>query len=111
MSDDVGMNMLGKVETNRATARARTLRVVIGHRRNSREVREAQRYPRGVPLDVWRAGKRGGFSRRRKDACQQDAFRVSGSEPWMNTTVGFVKSLDNVMAKDQQFFVLGEWHG
>jgi hypothetical protein len=29
----------------------------------------------------------------------------------MNTTIGFVKSLDNVMAKGQQFIVRSQWHG
>ena len=43
MSDDVGMNVLGKVEANRATARARILRIVIG---NSREF---PRSPRSAP--------------------------------------------------------------
>ena len=62
MSDDVGMNMLGKVEANRATARARTLRVVIGNGRNSREVREAHRHRSGIPLDMRRTRERDGFA-------------------------------------------------
>ena len=40
MRDDVGMNMLGEMEANRKTARARTLRVVVGNGRNAREVPE-----------------------------------------------------------------------
>jgi hypothetical protein len=38
MSHDISMTMLGKVEADRATARARTLGIVIGNGRNSREV-------------------------------------------------------------------------
>jgi acetylglutamate kinase len=45
MTDDVGMNMLAKVEANRKAARAGTLRVVVGDGRNSREVREANSHP------------------------------------------------------------------
>ena len=40
MGHDVGMNVLGKLEADAATARARILRVVVGNVRNSREVRE-----------------------------------------------------------------------
>src|SRR5258705_9578424 len=46
MTDDVGVNMLSEVEANREAARAGTLRIVIGHGRNSRKIREADRHRR-----------------------------------------------------------------
>jgi hypothetical protein len=47
-------------------------------------------------------------SGRRKHACQQNAFRVSGSEPRMNTAINFVKSVDDVVAEGQQLVVRGQ---
>jgi hypothetical protein len=41
MTDDVGVNMLAKVEANRKPSRAGTLRVVVGNGRNSCKIREA----------------------------------------------------------------------
>jgi hypothetical protein len=61
MSDNIRMNMLGKVEADGTTARAGTLRIVIGNGRNACEVREAHRHGRGTPPDMWRARERGGF--------------------------------------------------
>src|ERR1700733_6731061 len=61
MSDDIRMNMVGKMEANGATARAGTLRVVIGNGRNSREVRKPHRHRGGIPLDMGRAREGGGF--------------------------------------------------
>ena len=61
MGDDIGMDMLGKVEANGATAGARPLRVVIGDGRDSSEIREAHRHRGGISLNVWRAGKLGGL--------------------------------------------------
>ncbi|MGH7114154.1 MAG: hypothetical protein ACREE9_06625 [Stellaceae bacterium] len=46
-----------------------------------------------------------------KHAGQQDAFRMSGSESWMNAPINFVESFDNIMAEDQQFFVGRQGHG
>ena len=40
MSDDVGVNMLAKVEANRKAARAGTLRVIIGNTRYPREIQK-----------------------------------------------------------------------
>ena len=36
---------------------------------------------------------------------------MSRSETWMNTTINFVESFDDVMAKGQQFFVCAQGHG
>src|SRR5215471_19067342 len=41
MTDDVGVDMLGKVKANREAARAGTLRIVVGNRRDTGKVREA----------------------------------------------------------------------
>jgi len=62
-------------------------------------------------LDMWRARKPGGFRRGGKHAGQQNAFRVSRPEPGMNTSIDLVKSIDDVTAKGQQFFVRSQRHG
>ena len=54
MTDDVGVNMLAKVEANRKAARAGTLRVVIGNGRDPGKVREADRHRRGIAVQMWR---------------------------------------------------------
>ena len=46
MGHDVGMNVLGKVEADGATARARILLIVIGNRGDSRKVRKTHRHRR-----------------------------------------------------------------
>src|SRR5438128_12044155 len=111
MSDNVGVNMLRKMEANREAPRAGSLRVVIGDGWNSCEIREAHRHRSGTPMEMRRARQRGSFRRRRKPACQQDALRMRRSEPGMDTTVNFVKSFDDFMAEGQQFFVRGQGHG
>src|SRR5271157_3431879 len=111
MSDDVCVTMLGKMEADRETARARILRIVVGNGRDAREVREAHGHWSGIPLDMRRARKSCGLGRRPKHAVQQEAFRVSRSETWMNTTISFVESLDDVTAKGQHFFVRSQRHG
>src|SRR5215469_5231952 len=105
MTDDVGVNMLGKVKSHRKPARTRTLRVVVGNGRDSGKVREADRHRRGTPVQMWCPRQRGGFRRRRKRASEQDALRMRGSEPGMNTSIGFVERRDGFAAKGQEFFV------
>src|SRR5712691_10169826 len=111
MSDNVGVNMLRKVEANREPPRAGSLGVVIGNGRNSCEIREAHRHRRRIPMEMRRARQRGSFPRRRKLAGQQDALCMRRSESWMDTTVNFVKGVDDFMAEGQQFFVRGQGHG
>jgi hypothetical protein len=111
MTDDVGVNMLAKVEADRKAARARTLRVVVGHRRNSRKVREADRHRRGIPVQMRRARQRNGFRGRRKHASQQDALRMRGSEPRMNTIIGFVEHLNGFPAQGQELLIRRQGHG
>jgi hypothetical protein len=48
MTDDVGVNMLAKVEAHRKIARARTLRIIVGDNRNSRKIREADHHRSGI---------------------------------------------------------------
>ena len=54
MANDVGVNMLGEVKANRKAARAGTLRVVVGNRRDPRKIREANRDRRGIPVEMRR---------------------------------------------------------
>jgi hypothetical protein len=49
MSDDVGVNMLAKVEANRKPARAGALRVVVANARDSQN-------PRSGPSPAWNSG-------------------------------------------------------
>ena len=81
MSNDVGMDMLGKVEANCKAAWARTLRVVVGNGRDPRKIREANRHRRGIAVQMRRPRQRCGFRGRRKRTLQQDTLRVRRSEP------------------------------
>ena len=111
MTDDVGVDMLGKVKADRKTARARTLRVVVGNARNSRKVRETDRHRSGIPLQMRRPRQRGGFQRRRERASQQDAFGVRRSETGVDTAISFVERFDDFPAQDQEFFIRRQGHG
>jgi hypothetical protein len=55
MTDDVGVNVLGEVETNRQAVRA-GIGIVVRKQRNPRPVREAQRYRCGFAGYVRRTG-------------------------------------------------------
>jgi hypothetical protein len=111
MTDHVGVNMLAEVETNRKPARVGALRVVVGHGRNSRKVREAGRHRRGIPVQMRRPRQRSGFRRRRKRTGQQNALGMRRSEPRMNPAIGFVERLDGFPAQGQEFFIRRQGHG
>src|SRR6516165_2267992 len=111
MTDDVGVDMLGEMEADRKTAWARALRVVVGNGRNSRKVREAGRHRRGIPVQMRRPRQRSGLRGGRKRALQQDTLRMRGSEPRMNSTIGFVEHRKGFAAERQEFFVRGQGHG
>jgi hypothetical protein len=111
MTDDVGVNMLAKVEANRKPARAGALRVVVGNGRNSRKVREADRHRRAIPVQMRRARQRSGFRRRRKHASQQDALRMRGPESRMNTTISFVEHLNGFSAQGHELLIRRQGHG
>jgi hypothetical protein len=111
MANDVGVNMLGEVKANRKAARAGTLRVVVGNRRDPRKIREANRDRRGIPVEMRRPRQRRGFRGRRKRASQQYALRMRGSETRMNTTISFVEHCNGFAAERQEFFVGRQGHG
>jgi hypothetical protein len=111
MTDDVGVNMLGEVEANRKATRPGALRVVVGNRRNSRKVREADGHRSEIPLQVRRSRQRSGLRGRRKRARQQDALRMRRSKPRMNTAIDFVEHLNGFAAQGQGFFVGRQGHG
>jgi hypothetical protein len=62
MTDDVGVNMLGKMEAHRKAARASTLRVVGGDDQDSGKVREADRHRPPTLVQMRRSRQRGGFA-------------------------------------------------
>jgi hypothetical protein len=111
VTDDVGVDVFAEVKANRKAARTGTLRVVVGNGRNSRKVREANSHRRRTPVQMRRAGQRSGFRRWHKRASQQDALRVSGSEPRMNPAIRFVEHRDGFTAERQELFVGRQGHG
>jgi hypothetical protein len=55
MTDDVGVNMLSKVEANRKSTRGRTLRVIVGNGRDSPSIRQTDRHRCGVAVHMRRS--------------------------------------------------------
>jgi hypothetical protein len=111
MCDDVGVDMLGKVKADRDAARSAALRVVVGDRRNSGEIRETDRHRCRSPVQMRRTGQRRPLRRRRKRAGQQDALRMGGSVPGMNAAIGLVEGRDDFPAEGQEPFVCRQGHG
>src|SRR5215469_7811282 len=111
MPDNVDVDMLSKVEANRKAARPGTLRVVVGNAWYSRKVREPDGQWRGIPLQMRRPRQRSRLSRGRKRALQQNALRMRGSEPRMNTAINLVERLDDLPAQRQELFVRRQGHG
>jgi hypothetical protein len=110
MRDDVGVNMVGQVEADGATARAAALRVVVADGRNPREIRKTHRHRDGAPLKVRRPRQRCALRRRCKCAAEQEAFRMGGPEASLDAAVCFVKGSDHITAKSHHFFIGTQGH-
>src|ERR1700735_1385308 len=73
MTDNIGMNVLGKIESDRESTRIR-IRIVIRYQRKAGRVRESHSHRRRLTNDVRRLRQRGSLFRRSERASQHGAL-------------------------------------
>jgi hypothetical protein len=110
MRDDVGVNVVGQVEADGATARAAALRVVVADGRNPGEIRKTHRHRDRAPLKVRRPRQRCALGRRCKCAAEQEAFRMGGPQASLDAAVCFVEGGDHIAAKSHHLFIGTQGH-
>jgi hypothetical protein len=108
MADDIGVNVIGQMETNGEPPRI-CIRVVVGDQRKTGRIGEPHAYRSRRARHVRRPSERHGFRRRSEDARQQDALGVSRAKSGVQAENG-VELLDQIVAELDEFLVRRKWH-
>src|ERR1700679_4293744 len=87
VSDDVGMNAFGKVETNSNSARV-GVGIVVGNHRNTSRIGEANRHRGRLAVHVGRPGEGGRGGRRLERSSEHGALGMGRAEARMLTENG-----------------------
>ena len=103
MTDNIGMNVLGKIESDRESTRIRIL-IVIRYQRNACRVRESHSHRRRLAHDMRCPRQCGGLGRRRERASQHDALGMGWTKARVQSK-DRVELLQNLIAKRNKFFI------
>jgi len=96
--DDIGVYMVGEVETDSTAARAGTFFIEVRNAGNPGEIGKADRYRRGRASNVRRAGQRLRAGRWCEPAREKNAFGMNRAKTGMMAKE-IVKGLKEVLAE------------